>query len=907
MRIFFRYYSWIFICGTAFAQPRLYNLTNDVQRYSTQKPVTSQSLRLESRADTVAPKATIRIIEGYNPRCMGENTLNLKFSATGINLGEPATVEWLVNGTLAATGNVFESSTLQNSTTVQARVTSTLACAVPKTVLSNSITIEYLSEISPQITISALPGGNPACNASDTLHLVANVTNGGTSPFIEWYKNDTLQAGNNSSVFTISPLANGKFVYAKVKSSLTCATPSEVQSNIIVRNIARTLPPSVLMQLLEVTNPDCGSRQFTFLAIPTNGGTTPIYDWWLNNRVVQSGTSPTFTTPLPTNGDEVKVQLRSSLNCATQVPAISAVYQRLDTLTLPFFDDFSTYTGQPDKNRWVKNEGTYINNSFPIRPPSYNAATFDGLDYKASAYDTLIPTTRGITDRLTSLPINLSTINETQKDSVFLSFFWQMKGRGETPEALQGDALELYFKDNTQNWVRVWQVNSSPGIDFNYTIIKIPNLTANPYFHNSFQFRFQSIGRQSGMFDVWNVDYIYLNKNRNATDDSFADITISEGPVSLLTPYTSVPIEHFLSHKNELIIATVTSLLNNLNKTGFYTSANRWTLESNTNTSFTADLPPQVVGVNELYKPIVSPVFLNNISVPNQKQEIKYRIAVSGDQDFIDNKSIPYTQNNTFTGSLILDNFYAYDDGSAEYGIGLNQKFGFLAYEFDILEPDTLKQIAISFLQLGRVLINQSVNLFASTRLLRAADFAAPTPPRELLFLKNVPVVYAKPQNNWVVYSLDEPVAVPKGKIYIGFRQIIDDAAVVGWDVNTNSAHKIYFNIGAQNATNGWEPYTDTTGSMLMRPVFGQYNYVISSDKSITANNAELTVFPNPVNTVLTMNILAGTAVVKNVSGQTLIICHGCQQIDFSSLPSGFYFLYVEQNGHRLIKKVVKN
>lgn len=48
-------------------------------------------------------------------------------------------------------------------------------------------------------------------------------------------------------------------------------------------------------------------------------------------------------------------------------------------LTLPFIDDFSQQHYYPDASKW-ENNNVYINSSYPVNPPSYGVATFDGLD-----------------------------------------------------------------------------------------------------------------------------------------------------------------------------------------------------------------------------------------------------------------------------------------------------------------------------------------------------------------------------------------------------------------------------------------------------------------------------------------------------------------------------------------------
>ena len=115
--------------------------------------------------------------------------------------------------------------------------------------------------------------------------------------------------------------------------------------------------------------------------------------------------------------------------------------QNKATLTLPFLDDFSQHTHYPNQNIW-KDFYTYVNASFPIDPPTYGVATFDGLDSTGYPYNFTNPTAYGIADYLTSESIDLTS----PIDSVFLSFYYQPQGNGNKPEAKDSLRLEFFKK-----------------------------------------------------------------------------------------------------------------------------------------------------------------------------------------------------------------------------------------------------------------------------------------------------------------------------------------------------------------------------------------------------------------------------------------------------------------------------
>ena len=56
------------------------------------------------------------------------------------------------------------------------------------------------------------------------------------------------------------------------------------------------------------------------------------------------------------------------------------------TLTLPFYDDFSSTERFPDSQKWA-DIAAYINSGFPLNPVTRNAATLDVLDANGVVYD----------------------------------------------------------------------------------------------------------------------------------------------------------------------------------------------------------------------------------------------------------------------------------------------------------------------------------------------------------------------------------------------------------------------------------------------------------------------------------------------------------------------------------------
>ena len=120
------------------------------------------------------------------------------------------------------------------------------------------------------------------------------------------------------------------------------------------------------------------------------------------------------------------------------------------TLVLPFVDDFSYNSSNVDNNLWEKSS-VFVNRNYPINPPTIGVATFDGLNQfgLARTFNQMDPSAPS--DTLMSKPIDLSSFN-----SVYLMFYYQAKGLGDTPEFL--DRLVLEFLNDTV-WTEVWAIN----------------------------------------------------------------------------------------------------------------------------------------------------------------------------------------------------------------------------------------------------------------------------------------------------------------------------------------------------------------------------------------------------------------------------------------------------------------
>lgn len=247
-------------------------------------------------------------------------------TATPTNGGTSPSYQWKVNGTnsgASTTSNTFTSSSLVNGDVVSVVLTSNAICATPTTANSTSnVTMTVNPLLTPSVTLSS--SATTIC-AGTSVTVTATPTNGGAAPSYQWKVNGTNSgAATASNTFTSTTLANGDVVSVVLTSNATCATPTTANSS---SNITMTVNPNITpsVNISAPATTICSGSSITFTATPTNGGTSPGYQWRVNGTNVNGATNATFTTSTLVNGDQVSVVLTSNATCRTSNTATSNV------------------------------------------------------------------------------------------------------------------------------------------------------------------------------------------------------------------------------------------------------------------------------------------------------------------------------------------------------------------------------------------------------------------------------------------------------------------------------------------------------------------------------------------------------------------------------------------------------
>ncbi len=587
-----------------------------------------------------------------------------------------------------------------------------------------------------------------------------------------------------------------------------------------------------------------------------------------------------------------------------------------DTLELPFWDDFSTSRIYPNPEKWM-DKAAYINTTLPINPPSLGVATLDII-----GQDGAVNPDAGFSvfkaDSLTSRYIKL---DENPGDpSIFLSFFYQPGGLGEMPDYRDSLVLQFY-SPVTEVWSSVWSaqafnqdtikeffatgetkiIKADQGIDssFNQTIIQVQS----EYHKAGFRFRFINYATlykndpqsKQGNCDFWHIDYVYLNKGRSINDTGIDDIAFVYPMKSILKNYESMPWQHYLSDTNVPLKENIEVTYRNnddinriIDTLSFVFTDVQTGSESYLNAGSYTLSPKQLVNFE-------APHGGYQFATSSQTKYTNFLLSSHIVTDAFDS-----TANNTVAYTQKFHNYYAYDDGSAEYGYGLRgegSQFGMVAYRFVSLKSDTLQAVNMYFNQIKNN-ANQGYYFF-----LNVWDNDNGKPGELLYSQVGEHPEFESYLNQFVQYQLDTPFVV-NDTFYVGWQQTTEDLLNIGFDVNRNASEHIFYNIDG-NWIN-----TSKSGALMMRPVLGSSGIPVVEVPEIQPTpQYEIRVYPNPANDFIRLSpVSAGdlqsfTLLFYDISGRLVKKVNNCninRSISVSELNTGIYILRGIRNDQQI-------
>ncbi len=498
---------------------------------------------------------------------------------------------------------------------------------------------------------------------------------------------------------------------------------------------------------------------------------------------------------------------------------------KTDTLELPFIDDFSDSFVEPDPELW-SDKRAYINNKYTLDQVTAGVATLDAYDPTGAHYENAgrIPY---IADHLTSHPVNL---DYPVSDNIYLSFFYQAKGLGEMPD--RNDSLCLEFLDPvSQDWDRVWAVPGDTLMDrFAFVILRIED---EKYLQKGFRFRFlnyASLPANDDFDDLfsnvdhWHIDYVKLDANRSIDDTVMRDVSFTKPLNSFLKDYASMPWSHFEAAYFTQRKATIEVEISNLD-----------TISRNVTKTLT---------ITDLYEgftyrptPTANDIPAGEIFDFSFGYDYPFDFQ-SGDsalfliRTMLRTDAFDYKPNDTLEYTQVLNNYYAYDDGSAEAGYGLRGQGASVAVAFNSFIADSLRAVDMYF---NQVLDSINLDYYFYLNVWEEDNGK----PGKLIYSQLGERPEYSPLNEFVRYELDSAVKV-EGPFFLGWTKTVDKLSNVGLDLNRDNSVNIFYTKGGS-----WLQSVLVEGSLMLRPVINRKPLITDNTDPVFTQEL-LNVYPNP-------------------------------------------------------------
>lgn len=561
-----------------------------------------------------------------------------------------------------------------------------------------------------------------------------------------------------------------------------------------------------------------------------------------------------------------------------------------DTISLPLWDDFSYGGGLPNPEIWINSAGVNVNFSKGIKPPTLGVATFDGASSFAGIYDT-DPFAIGYADSLVSKPIDLGSLSSTEINSVYLSFFWEFYGLPEIPDA--EDSLRLLFKNQQNQWEVIDAFNRDRAIA-NDTFQQVIYKVEPRFLHPAFQFKFENVARLSGPYDSWHIDYIYLDKDRSITDNAFIDRALTQPPDYIFDGYSAVPMDQFVANPDKFIKSSRIDIFNldALLQPIEYTAILKNTFNTGQiidTLNFNTEVNPPLQGFERrtLYTEELD-IGKLDLDLDSIYFTMDFYIS-SGDS--LSPGGINYRVNDTTSFQYVLDNYFAYDDGTAEFGIGMEQMDAQIALMFVLEEPDVLNRVDIHFPNIGRIQAGSAFNLKVWRRLSDNPD--------DLLFERsNLAVEPIADFDQFQTIRLSDTFV--SDTFYIGIEQRTNDFMAIGFDKQHDSGDRIFYNIFGS-----WQRNEDLRGSMMLHPYFGDAEPTALPEQQLPP----IRIYPNPTHDVIRIEGKIDHVTLYDLIGHRVLYVEGTglgTELDLGQLKEGVYILHGLSDGHYFTERILK-
>ena len=367
---------------------------------------------------------------------------------------------------------------------------------------------------------------------------------------------------------------------------------------------------------------------------------------------------------------------------------------------------------------------------------------------------------------------------------------------------------------------------------------------------------------------------------------------VERSPSTLLKNYHAMPWKHFLGHEATELLDTFDIRVRN-NSTGTFTTF--YSLDvKNESGVITANYPNATLDKKSAVTPTKGNAYFNlngNIFTNPFPDNGKDSASFTFEKLLSGSSTDLFPANDALIEKINFFNYYAYDDGTAEGGYGLNESGAKIAMQFNLTKPDTIQAVSFYFNQMAKDVSGSTFkitiwdNLAKDHILYQSAD---------------VTPIYENTVNGFHTYKLETPF-LASGTIYVGWVQNTQLLLNLGVDKNANISRDLmqYYVTG----TGVWNA-TVYPGAWMVRPVVGKKLPLVLGQKewpSIAERGIK--VFPNPADHTIYFQHLSNlnpidfstvTYALSDGIGRVLLTGQGRENINIADLAPGLYFLKIE-------------
>ena len=569
--------------------------------------------------------------------------------------------------------------------------------------------------------------------------------------------------------------------------------------------------------------------------------------------------------------------------------------------TLPFFDDFTKPGIYPDAAKWQAGNAT-VGANFPYMPVNHGALTLDLLDRNGKVYS------RGssnpfIADSLISVKIRLDSVDNhklTEADSLYFSFYYQPGGFGDNPE--RDDSLvlkfgygydEIVFDTVLQNYVimhkTAWrQVWSTEGFDFDSTFHKVMiPITDTCFFVEDFQVMFFNYGtlpttmypNDRSNMDQWNIDFVYLDMNRSAVDDTYPLVNLTSIVPTFLKRYQSMPYKHYkenaVNEINNIYDIYLTNVDVNTHEVRYACDVE----DNNSAWSYSYASNPLIINQYHNVGVVQNTIEMSDFIYPYNLNADTTSFTIRQYVEVIDEHS-GEVAGDSMVHNQVFGNYFAYDDGTPERGYGLVPGDTYMAVQFKVTQLDTIQGVQMLF---NRTYNDANYNFFDIV----VWQDNNGKPGREIYTLKNQRPVW----NDSVIYAFSnytfDQIVKVNTTFYVGLRQAYSKSINIGFDSSIDNHQYNFYETGE-----GWKN-SSYPGSIMIRPIMGKNAELVIHPDDEDDNNLGL--YPNPARDYVRIDGIDASVykeiAIFDLAGRLINRYPYTNELDINDLQNGVYLL----------------